>query len=127
MKKTALLIWVLVLCLMLSACGEPTPTEMQPTSNQIVTNPDVTPAEPTKGTSVPTEPENTPTEPTEPEDTKPEPGNSCDHEFGQWMVVQEATCEEKGSRLRICALCSYAQVEEMQAKGHTTQSGTCQR
>lgn len=132
MKKVLSLILAVALCLTLCACGEPADTQGQPTQNQPATNPTVTPTEPVAQPTAPTDPVDDPTEPTQSVDTsteptEPRPDLTCTHEYGQWIVTQEATCEEKGSRVRICAWCTYAQVEEVKEKGHTTQSGTCER
>ena len=45
--------------------------------------------------------------------------SKCEHEYGDVVVVTEATCETKGLTLQICTLCEYELTEEIPAFGHT--------
>ena len=36
---------------------------------------------------------------------------TCEHEWGEWTVTAEATCEAAGSRTRACSLCEQTQTE----------------
>jgi len=42
----------------------------------------------------------------------------CDHQFGDWKVVVEPTCEDEGSAVRFCALCGAADQGVYRALGH---------
>ena len=41
-----------------------------------------------------------------------------DHEYGEWKVTKEATCEETGSREKVCKNCGDKITEVIKAKGH---------
>ena len=61
---------------------------------------------------------------------------SCDkdgdfhtHCFGEWTVVEEATCIEDGQRVRVCK-CGHSEEDVISATGHTEEtvegtSATC--
>ena len=38
----------------------------------------------------------------------------CQHIFGEWNVVQNASCNEEGRRVRTCNTCSFAEEEQIQ-------------
>ena len=40
------------------------------------------------------------------------------HTFGDWEITEDATCTEKGSKIRVCSVCKYEEVEEIPALGH---------
>ena len=40
------------------------------------------------------------------------------HAFGEWVVIKEATCLEKGSRQRSCIACNLQETEETELSGH---------
>ena len=40
--------------------------------------------------------------------------NVCQHVFGEWNVVRNASCKEEGSRVRTCNACSFAEEETIQ-------------
>ena len=40
------------------------------------------------------------------------------HTFGDWEITEDATCTEKGSKIRVCSVCEYEEVEEIPALGH---------
>ncbi len=42
----------------------------------------------------------------------------CNHEWGEWVVKKEATCEEAGSREHTCSKCGKTESEEIAALGH---------
>lgn len=42
-----------------------------------------------------------------------------DHTFGDWIVVKESTCLEKGSKQRTCSVCQAQETEEMELSGHS--------
>lgn len=41
-----------------------------------------------------------------------------DHVFGEWVVIKEATCLEKGSRQHSCIACNVQETEETELSGH---------
>ena len=41
------------------------------------------------------------------------------HDWGEWIVRMEATCEQSGTEVRICARCGDTETREIPAKGHT--------
>ena len=41
------------------------------------------------------------------------------HDYGEWMVTIEPTCETKGERIRSCSGCSIKKTETIPALGHT--------
>ena len=42
----------------------------------------------------------------------------CQHTFGEWNTVKEATCKEEGKRVRSCSICAEAE-EEVISKSET--------
>ncbi len=44
---------------------------------------------------------------------------ACEHEFGEWVVVKEATATEEGLRERVCIRCGEKETEAIQAIGNT--------
>ena len=54
---------------------------------------------------------------TTPEETTPEPPTT--HVWGEWIVVKEAKCEEKGLLQRYCTECYYTESKPIDALGHT--------
>ncbi len=53
-----------------------------------------------------------------------DPENHNPHEFGEWTVVKEATCEEPGEQTRVCE-CTTTETEEIPALGHDYVDGVC--
>ena len=47
------------------------------------------------------------------------------HDLSDWMVSKEATCTEKGERVRICSHCDYRETETIAATGHHYVDGKC--
>lgn len=41
------------------------------------------------------------------------------HAFGEWVVIKESTCLEKGSRQHSCIACNAQETEETELSGHT--------
>lgn len=41
-----------------------------------------------------------------------------EHSFGEWEMVDQATCEGTGSRQRVCKECGYLDIEAFAALGH---------
>ncbi len=41
------------------------------------------------------------------------------HNYGDWIIVKEATCTEKGLKKRICSKCNHEETLEIEATGHT--------
>ena len=41
------------------------------------------------------------------------------HNYGEWKVVQEATCEETGTEERTCSRCNNKETRTIEALGHT--------
>ena len=48
----------------------------------------------------------------------------CNHEWGDWVVKKEATCEEAGSREHTCSKCGKTESEEIAALGHDMETIT---
>ena len=42
-----------------------------------------------------------------------------DHEWSEWTVLEEATCEEEGQQGRMCAICGEIEYEAIPALGHS--------
>lgn len=40
------------------------------------------------------------------------------HDFGNWVVVKEATCTESGQKQRICKKCGYVDIVDIDSKNH---------
>ena len=40
------------------------------------------------------------------------------HDYGEWVVYSEATCEEGGYKSRVCAECGASETEKLPALGH---------
>lgn len=48
------------------------------------------------------------------------------HSFGDWTVIKQATCTEKGIESRRCAACDYTEKREIPEKSHEyDEDGTC--
>ena len=49
------------------------------------------------------------------------------HDFGEWVVDKEATCEEEGRRTRVCARCETEEAEAIPMAAHVDEDGdgTC--
>ena len=45
-------------------------------------------------------------------------GDPCEHVFGEWVVIKDATCTEDGSRERECTICGEKETETLPALGH---------
>lgn len=41
-----------------------------------------------------------------------------EHSYGEWSVVKEATCTEKGVEHRLCSICGAEETREIEALGH---------
>ena len=56
---------------------------------------------------------------------------SCNHSWGPWQTVTEATCTAIGQQERVCSICGARQQSYIEAKGHdysdweTTKEATC--
>lgn len=52
-----------------------------------------------------------------------DPTPNCDkgHTWGEWEIVEEATCEEKGQQERVCELCGETETKTVNALGHDYQ------
>lgn len=48
-----------------------------------------------------------------------EGGEKQNHIFGEWMMIKEATCTEKGEKSHVCEVCDKEVKEEIPAQGHT--------
>lgn len=47
-----------------------------------------------------------------------------EHSFGDWEIIQQATCAEKGVQKHTCTICQAERTEELPATGHTWNAGT---
>ena len=85
----------------------------KPSEPDVPINPDE-PYDP----DVPTDPDEPydPSEPVEP-DEPDEP--ACTHRWGEWIILSESTCIEKGARSRTCELCDKRQDQTMALAPHT--------
>lgn len=45
--------------------------------------------------------------------------SKCEHEYGDTVIVTQATCETDGLSMQTCSLCKYELTEEIPAFGHT--------
>ena len=45
--------------------------------------------------------------------------NKCEHEYGEFTIVTDATCETDGLQTQVCGLCEYENAEVIPAFGHT--------
>ena len=50
---------------------------------------------------------------------------ACEHKWGDWTTVKEATCTEAGSQERACAECGEKEIASIQAQGHDWENATC--
>ena len=101
MKKAFLLaFFFLMICFTLSACNHPD-------------------AQPTTGSTQQT------TDSGEDDQTNQSSGtqSACQHTFGAWNTVKQATCKEEGKRTRSCTKCSEVETEVVQKnENHTVVS-----
>lgn len=52
----------------------------------------------------------------------------CEHQWGSWLTVSEATCTEKGKQERSCSVCGAKETKEIPALGHSfNTNNTCTR
>lgn len=116
--------------------NDPKPTQSVPTepapTDPIPTDP--TPSEtPTEPTQPPTEPTQPVTQPTQPSTvtTAPSQPAACQHSYGQWDILEDATCTKKGIQARYCEICGAEEQKTLDATGHsygswkTTKEATC--
>ena len=55
------------------------------------------------------------------DDTPSDTGGECTHEFGEWEVVIESTCTQKGKQVRVCSLCMHIENGDIDLKSHTVE------
>ena len=46
----------------------------------------------------------------------------CPHKFGEWEVVLESTCTQKGKQVRVCSLCMHIENSDIDLKAHTIET-----
>jgi len=51
--------------------------------------------------------------------TQSEENATCQHSFGNWVIVVNATCIQDGEAIRKCSECNYTEKLAIPAKGHT--------
>ncbi len=51
------------------------------------------------------------------EQQNPSPAE-CEHQYGEWVVTKEPTCNVKGFQIRSCTLCEKSETESIDALGH---------
>ena len=56
------------------------------------------------------------------DDTSKTTDEECTHEFGEWEVILEATCAQKGKQIRVCALCMHVENSDIDLKSHTIET-----
>ena len=44
--------------------------------------------------------------------------NALGHSFGDWITVKDSTCLEKGTKKKVCSVCSFEEFADINAKGH---------
>lgn len=49
----------------------------------------------------------------------------CEHQFGEWAVIDEPTCNHEGTRSRTCSVCGFEEREPMATVAHTFVDGKC--
>lgn len=52
-------------------------------------------------------------------------GEYCIHSFGEWIVLKNASCTDKGLQERFCHYCDARITMEIEALGHTLTEATC--
>lgn len=52
-------------------------------------------------------------------------GDDCDHSYGNWTTVKEATCTKDGSKERTCEECGHTETKKISALGHDYVGGVC--
>lgn len=126
MKKRSVkaIIWMLILVICLSACNTAAPSESATAPSQNTDSSSVTENQGNPDTTGDTTSDSGNTNTTE---TQATTASQCKHTYGNWMTTKEATCLDKGEQVRICSKCSYAEVGEIAAAGHTTKAGKCER
>lgn len=64
-------------------------------------------------------------------DTRKTPNENHEHTYGDWVMIKDPTCTEKGERECVCTGCGEKKVEEVKALGHMygeweiTKEATC--
>ncbi len=42
----------------------------------------------------------------------------CEHTFGEWEIIKDATCTEKGTQSHTCTKCGHTELNDIEALGH---------
>ena len=63
-----------------------------------------------------------PSQTTPGDDSSNDTGGECTHEFGEWEVILEATCTQKGKQVRVCSLCMHIENSDIDLKAHTVET-----
>ena len=108
MKKSLWLVLVLILAcvLTLSACDKDTDQPQNPNTEQS-TN------QPSDNNDETTDTDNTQTPSTN--------NTECQHTFGEWITITEATCKENGEAKRICSQCSVEEKKSIDKTNNHTE------
>lgn len=52
-------------------------------------------------------------------------GSGHTHTYGEWDIIKDASCTEKGSKKRVCSECGNVENATIPAKGHEYEDGLC--
>ena len=63
-----------------------------------------------------------PSQTTPGDDPSDDTDRECTHKFGEWEVILEATCTQKGKQVRVCSLCMHIENSDIELKAHTIET-----
>lgn len=63
-----------------------------------------------------------PSQTTPGDDPSNDTDGECTHKFGEWEVILEATCTQKGKQVRVCSLCMHIENSDIELKAHTIET-----
>ena len=50
---------------------------------------------------------------------------ACEHQYGEWNTVVDATCTKMGLQLRLCSACDHTELALLDKSGHEYHNGVC--
>ena len=52
-------------------------------------------------------------------------GTTIDHQFGEWYITKEATCQEEGEECKKCVVCGFVETRMILITDHVYENGYC--
>ncbi len=54
-----------------------------------------------------------------PDDTQGDGSEECIHKYGDWEIILDSTCIQKGKKTRVCSICKQFETVDIELKDHT--------